>query len=157
MSAAPSYPPLSPALTVNDAAAAIEFYKRAFGAEERSRLVDPESGKIGHAELTINGALFMLADEYPQFNKSPQTLGGTAVKLGLMSANADGDFDRAVKAGAEALRPLTNEFYGHRSATLRDPFGHEWTISQELERMSPAEMQRRWNAMVAAPGNSAAA
>ena len=129
MSAAPSYPPLSPALTVNDGAAAIEFYKRAFRAEERSRLTDPESGKIGHAELTINGALLMLSDEYPQFNKSPQTLGGTAVKLGLMSADADADFDRAVKAGAEVLRALTNEFYGHRSGTLRDPFGHEWTIS----------------------------
>ena len=129
MSAAPSYPPLSPALTVNDGAAAIEFYKRAFRAEERSRLTDPESGKIGHAELTINGALLMLSDEYPQFNKSPQTLGGTAVKLSLMSADADADFDRAVKAGAEVLRALTNEFYGHRSGTLRDPFGHEWTIS----------------------------
>ena len=147
MSAAPSYPPLSPALTVNDGAAAIEFYKRAFRAEERSRLTDPESGKIGHAELTINGA---------QFNKSPQTLGGTTVKLGLMSTDADADFDRAVKAGAEVLRALTNEFYGHRSGTLRDPFGHEWTISQELERMSPNEMQRRWNAMVAEPRKSAA-
>ena len=156
MSAAPSYPPLSPALTVNDGAAAIEFYKRAFNAEERSRLVDPESGKIGHAELAINGALIMLSDEYPQFNKSPRTLGGTAVKLGLMSLNADADFDRAVKAGAEVLRPLTNEFYGHRSGKLRDPFGHEWTISQELEKLSPEEMQRRWNAMVAEAGKSAA-
>ena len=156
MSAAPSYPPLSPALTVHDGAAAIEFYKRAFKAEERSRLVDPESGKIGHAELTINGALIMLSDEYPQFNKSPQTLGGTAVKLGLMSANVDADFDRAVKAGAEVLRPLTNEFYGHRSGTLRDPFGHEWTISQEIEKVSSEEMQRRWNAMVAEPGKPAA-
>ena len=134
MSAAPSYPPLSPALTVNDGAAGIEFYKRAFRAEERLRLTDPESGKIGHAELTINGALLMLSDEYPQFNKSPQTLGGTAVKLSLMSADADADFDRAVKAGAEVLRALTNEFYGHRSGTLRDPFGHEWTISEELRR-----------------------
>lgn len=148
MSAVPSYPPLSPALTVTDAAAAIEFYKHAFAAEERSRLIDPESGKIGHAELMINGALVMLADEYPEFNKSPQTLGGTAVKLGLMSANANADFDRAVKAGAEVLRPLTDEFYGHRSGTLRDPFGHEWTISQEIEKISPKEMQRRWDAMV---------
>jgi PhnB protein len=156
MSAAPSYPPLSPALTVNDAVGAIEFYKRAFRAEERSRLVDPESGKIGHAELAINGALIMLSDEYPQFNKSPRTLGGTAVKLGLMSADVDADFDRAVKAGAEVLRPLTDEFYGHRSGTLRDPFGHEWTISQEIEKLSPEEMQRRWKALVAEPKKSAA-
>ncbi|HEY1582745.1 MAG TPA: VOC family protein [Chthoniobacterales bacterium] len=154
MSAAPSYPPLSPSLTVNDAAAAIDFYKRAFGAEERYRLVDPESGKIGHAELTINGALLMLAEEYPEYNKSPRTLGGTAVKLGLMSANVASDFDRAVKAGAEVVRPLTDEFYGHRSATLRDPFGHEWHIAQELEKLSPQEMQRLWNAMVAEPGKS---
>ena len=156
MSAASSYPPLSPALTVNDGVGAIEFYKRAFRAEERLRLVDPESGKIGHAELAINGALIMLSDEYPQFNKSPRTLGGTAVKLGLMSTDVDADFDRAVQAGAEVLRPLTNEFYGHRSGTLRDPFGHEWTISQEIEKVSPQEMQRRWNAMVAEPRKSAA-
>lgn len=156
MSAAPSYPPLSPALTVTDAAAAIEFYKQAFAAEERSRLIDPQSGKIGHAELMINGALVMLADEYPEFNKSPQTLGGTAVKLGLMSANANADFARAVGAGAEVLRPLTDEFYGHRSGTVRDPFGHEWTISQEIEKMSPQKMQRRWDAMMTAPGHSAA-
>jgi len=149
MSVASSYPPLSPSLTVSDAAAAIDFYRRAFLAEERYRLLDPESGKIGHAELTINGALVMLSDEYPQFNKSPKTVGGTTVKLGLMSMNADADFERAVKAGAEILRPLTNEFYGHRSGTVRDPFGHEWTISQELERMRPEEMQRRWNAIAA--------
>jgi PhnB protein len=155
MSAAPSHPPLAPSLSVNDAAAAIDFYRRAFGAEERYRLIDPESGKIGHAELTINGALVMLADEYPQFNKSPRTLGGTAVKLGLMSANADADFERAVKAGAEVLRPPTNEFYGHRSGTLRDPFGHEWTISQELEKLSPEEMQHRWDRMVAGTGQTA--
>jgi len=156
MSAAFSYPTLSPALTVNDAVGAIEFYKRAFRAEERSRLMDPESGKIGHAELTINSALVMLSDEYPQFNKSPRTLGGTTVKLGLMSTNVDADFDRAVQAGAEVLRPLTNEFYGHRSGTLRDPFGHEWTISQEIEKVSPVEMQRRWNAMVTEPSKSTA-
>jgi len=148
MSAAFSYPPLSPSLTVDDAARAIDFYKRAFGAEERYRLIDPESGKIGHAELMINGTLVMLSDEDPQFNKSPRTLGGTAVKFGLMSMNAKVDFERAVEAGAEVVRPLTDQFYGHRSATVRDPFGHEWTISQELEKVSPSEMQRRWDAMV---------
>jgi PhnB protein len=111
-------------------------------------LIDPESGKIGHAELMINGTLVMLSDEDSQFNKSPRTLGGTAVKLGLMSMNAKADFERAVEAGAEVLRPLTDQFYGHRSASVRDPFGHEWAISQELEKMSPSEMQRRWDAMV---------
>jgi len=157
MSAAPAYPPLSPGLTVHDAAAAIDFYKRAFRAEERYRLVDPESGKIGHAELLINGALVMLGEEYPQWNKSPRTLGGTAVRLGLMTADAQAQFNRAVEAGAEVVRPVTEEFYGHRSGRVRDPFGHEWIISQELKRMSPEEMQRRWNEMVAAPEDSAAA
>jgi PhnB protein len=156
MSAAPSHPALSPALTVHDAAGAIDFYKRAFRAEECYRLLDPESGRIGHAELLINGALLMLSDEYPQFNRSPRTLGGTAVKLGLMTADANADFERAVAAGAEVLRPVSDQFYGHRAGTLRDPFGHEWTISQELKRLSPEEMQRRWNAMVAPPEKSAA-
>ncbi len=147
MSVAFSLPPLSPSLTVNDAASAIEFYKKAFGADERYRLVDPESGKIGHAELTFNGVLVMLGDEYPQFNKSPTTLGGTTIKLGLLFTDAAAALARTVAAGAEVLRPLTDEFYGHRSATVRDPFGHEWTISQEIEKVSPAEMQRRWDAI----------
>ncbi|MEO6970212.1 MAG: VOC family protein [Chthoniobacterales bacterium] len=148
MSAKSSYPPLSPALAVKDGAAAIEFYKKAFGAEELYRLIDPETGKIGHAEITINGVLVMLGDEYAGMNKSPQTLGGTTVNLGLMSANAKADFERAVNAGAEVVRPLAEQFYGHRSGRVRDPFGHEWIISQEIEKLSPEEMQRRWDAMV---------
>jgi PhnB protein len=142
-----AYPTLSPALAVSDAARAIDFYKAAFGAEERYRLIDPSSGKIGHAEITIHGALVMLSDEYPAFNKSPATLRGTAVKLCLMSRQVDADFDRAVKSGAQVVRAPTDEFYGHRDCCLRDPFGHEWTISQEIEKISPEEMQRRWNAM----------
>ncbi len=142
-----SYPPLAPAFAVHDAAAAIQFYKAAFGAVERFRLIDPEGKKIGHAELTINGALVMLSDEYPAYNKTPKSLGGTTVKLGLMSSNADADFERAIKAGAEVVMPLSNQFYGHRSGRLRDPFGHEWIISQEVEKVSPEEMQRRWNGM----------
>jgi PhnB protein len=149
--AALSYPPLSPALTVRDAARTIDFYKAAFGAVERYRLVDPENGKIGHAELTINGALVMLADEYPAYNKSPQTIGGTAVKFALMSEQVDADFARAVKAGAEVVQPVNNQFYGHRSGSLRDPFGHEWTIAQEVEKLAPQEMQRRWNQMGSMP------
>ena len=144
-----TYPTLSPAIAVNDAAKAIDFYKTAFGATERYRLIEPESGKIGHAEIMIRDALIMLAEEYPAHNKTPRTLGGTTVKLGLMSENVDADFARAVKAGAEVIRELTDEFYGHRTGSLRDPFGHEWTISQEKEKVSPEEMQRRWDAMSA--------
>ncbi len=144
-----TYPTLSPAIAVNDAAKAIDFYKAAFGATERYRLIEPASGKIGHAEIMIRDALIMLAEEYPAYNKTPRTLGGTTVKLGLMSDNVDADFARAVKAGAEVIRELTDEFYGHRTGSLRDPFGHEWTLSQEKENVSPEEMQRRWDAMSA--------
>ncbi len=144
-----TYPTLSPAIAVNDAAKAIDFYKAAFGATERYRLIEPGSGKIGHAEIMIRDALIMLAEEYPAYNKTPRTLGGTTVKLSLMSENVDADFARAVKAGAEVIRELTDEFYGHRTGSLRDPFGHEWTLSQEKEKVSPEEMQRHWDAMSA--------
>ncbi len=149
MSTTLEYPPLSPSLVVKDGAAAIEFYEKAFGAEELYRLVDPENGKIGHAEITIRGVLVMLGSEYAEVNKSPTTLGGTAVTLGLMSADAKADFERAVSAGAEVVRPLSEQFYGHLAGRVRDPFGHEWIISQELEKLSPEEMQRRWDAMAA--------
>ena len=143
-----SYPPLTPSLAVHDGAAAIAFYKEAFGAEELYRLVDPESGKIGHAELLINGSLVMLADEYPMFNKAPQTLGGTSVRLSLMVVDVDAAVGRAQKAGATVTMPPKDQFYGFRSANLRDPFGHEWMLQRELEKVQPAEMQRRWNTMV---------
>jgi PhnB protein len=156
MSAPASYPPLSPTLVVDDAAAAIDFYQKAFGAEELYRLIDPENGKIGHAEITIRGVLVMLAEEYAGITRSPRSLGGTSVNLGLMSADARADIDRAVAAGAEVLRPLADQFYGHRAGRVRDPFGHEWIISQEIEKLSPEEMQRRWNAMVAEPGKTTA-
>src|SRR5688572_14987205 len=90
------YPPLAIGIAVHDAAKAIDFYKAAFGAVERYRLLDPESGKIGHAEITVNGSLLMLSDEYPAFNKTPKTLGGTTAKLCLMSNNVDADYDRAI-------------------------------------------------------------
>jgi PhnB protein len=87
-----SYPPLSASLVVNDAEAAIDFYRRAFGATERYRLTDPSSGKVGHAELDVNGSMFMLGEENPKMNKSPQTLGGTPVKFCLMVDDADSVF-----------------------------------------------------------------
>jgi PhnB protein len=142
------YPALAPAIAVKNGAQAIEFYQKAFGAEERYRLTDPESGKIGHAELTINGALLMLSDEYPQYNKSPETLGGVSVKFMLSCADVDASFARAIEAGAEVVTPLTNQFYGHRDSRVRDPFGHEWLLSQKIEEVAPAEMQRRWNEAV---------
>ncbi|MGB8699581.1 MAG: VOC family protein [Thermosynechococcaceae cyanobacterium] len=143
-----SYPPLIPAFAVHDAAQAIAFYQQAFEATELYRLIDPESGKIGHAELLINGTMIMLADEYPAFNKAPQTLGGTTVKLTLMVEDVDAIVARASAAGAFVVRSPSDEFFGHRSATIRDPFGHEWMLQKEIEKVAPEEMQRRWDAMV---------
>lgn len=148
MKAPDSQPRLSPNLVVQDAAAAIDFYKRAFDAEEYYRLTDPETGKIGHAELSIHGALLMVGDEYPEWNRSPRTLGGSPVRIALRCDDVRAVFERAVAAGAQVRRPLTDEFYGHRAASLRDPFGHEWMISQEIEKVSPEEMQRRWSEMI---------
>ena len=143
------YPPFSAAIAVRQADQAIAFYKTAFGAEERFRLIDPDSGVVGHAELMIKGGLLMLAEEYPAFNKSPETLGGTAVKLCLMVEDVDAEYAAAIAAGATGIRAPSDQFYGHRSACLRDPFGHEWTLSREFACVTPEEMQRRWNAMAA--------
>ncbi len=147
-----AYPALAPAIAVKNAAQAIDFYKQAFGAEERYRLIDPESGKIGHAEVTINGALLTVSDEYPQYNKSPETLGGVSAKFLITCADVDAAFARAIAAGAEAIIPLSDQFYGHRDARMRDPFGHEWLLSQVIEEVTPEEMQRRWDTMVKTGG-----
>ena len=143
-----AYSSVAPAIAVRNAAQAIEFYQKAFGAVERYRLIDPESGKIGHAELTINGALLMLSDEYPQYNKTPQTLGGVSAKFLITCPDVEAAFARALAAGAEAIMPLTTQFYGHRDGRVRDPFGHEWLLSQIVEEVTPEEMQRRWDAVV---------
>jgi len=141
------YPSFAPAIAVRNAAQAIEFYKKAFGAVELYRLIEPGTGRVGHAELTINGALLMLSDEYPQYNKTPETLGGVSAKFLIMCDNVDASFQRAIDAGATQIIPLTNQFYGHRDARVRDPFGHEWLLSQKVEDVSPEEMQRRWDEM----------
>ena len=127
MSAKYSRPPLSPSVVVNDGAAAIEFYKKAFGVEEVYRLIDPETGKIGHAEITINGVLVMLGEEYAGMNKSPRTLGGTTVNLGLMSTNAKADFERAVSAGAVAGRSVLR-------TSFRPSAGSFWSRMDHLAR-----------------------
>ncbi len=148
MSLPASYPSLIPAIAVTDAAKAIEFYKNAFDAVELYRLVDPENGRVGHAEFTIGGQLVMIADEYPAFNKSPTTLGGSATKFVLMVPDADAAFAKAVAAGATEVRAPKDQFYGFRAGTLRDPFGHEWMVQHEIEKVSPEEMQQRWTGMM---------
>ncbi len=140
------YPGVTPYLSVNDAAAAIEFYKKGFGATELMRLPGPD-GKLGHAEIRIGNALVMLADEYPAYgNLSPKTLGGSAVRLHMYVEDVDAFFDKAVAAGAKVLIPIADQFYGDRSGRLEDPFGHVWLISTHIEDVSPEEMQKRMKA-----------
>lgn len=134
---------LTPYLTVKGAAQAIDFYKKAFGAKERFRLSSPDGKSIGHAELVIGDSILMLADEFPQCNKSPQTLGGSPLGLMIYVENVDAVFKTALDAGATVKMPLENKFYGDRSGTVTDPFGHVWTISTHVEDVPPAEMDRR--------------
>lgn len=136
-------------LRIKGAAQALEFYRRALGAEERYRMTMPD-GRIGHAEITIGDSIVMLADEFPDMKVcGPQSLGGTSVGLMLYVADSDAAFKRAVDAGAKVLRPLTDQFYGDRSGTVVDPFGHEWTLSTHREDVPPEEMKKRADAMFA--------
>jgi len=140
------YATVTPYLIVTGAAAAIEFYKKAFGAVEIMRLTQPD-GKIGHAEIQIGSSKVMLADEALDMGFwSPRSLGGSGTGIMLYVDDVDRAFERARGAGAKALQPVKNQFYGDRSGTLSDPFGHMWTISTHVEDMSPEEMQHRMEA-----------
>jgi PhnB protein len=134
---------LIPYLCCKDTAAAMVFYKKAFGAKELFRLED-ESGKIGHATMEIMGATFFLSDEWPEGNVySPTTLGGTPVAIHLTVPDVDALFNQAVAAGATSLRPVEDQFYGDRSGTLSDPSGHRWSISTRVEEVSSEELEKR--------------
>ena len=137
------YHSATPYLIVKGAAEAIDFYKRAFDATESFRMADPKGG-IAHAEIKIGDSVIMLADEHPNMGyRGPRSLGGSAVSIMLYVTDVDDTFDRSVKAGAKAQRPVANQFYGDRSGTLEDPFGHIWTISTHVEDVAPEEMKRR--------------
>jgi PhnB protein len=137
------YQTATPYLIIAGAAAAIDFYKRAFGATEMMRMVDP-NGRIGHAEIRIGDSVIMLADEHPEMGyRSPRSLGGSSVSILLYLADVDTVFARAVAAGARAQRPVVDQFYGDRSGTLEDPFGHVWTVATHVEDVPAEEMQRR--------------
>ena len=137
----------TPYLSVRGASAAIEFYKRAFGATEATRLVQPD-GRIGHAEINIDGARIMLADEFPEIGfRSPESLGGSPVNIHLDVPDVDAVARQAIAAGAKVVRPVTNQFYGDRSGQLSDPFGYTWTVSTHKETMTTEEMQRRMDEM----------
>jgi PhnB protein len=143
---------LTPYLAFKDAAGAIDFYVKAFGAKEQFRLAEP-SGRIGHAEVKIRGALLMLSDEYPDFGAlSAQSVGGCPVVLHLYVEDVDGFLDQAVKAGATLLRPAKDEFYGDRTGQVADPFGYKWMIATRKGNVTPQEMQKRWSKMLNKPG-----
>lgn len=137
------YHSVTPYLIVRGGAQAIDFYKKAFGAEELLRMPTPD-GKICHSEVKIGDSVVMLADEMPQMGAiGPQTLGGTTFGICLYVTDCDTIFNRAVAAGGKVERPLTDQFYGDRSGTLIDPFGHKWTVATHKEDLSPEDIQKR--------------
>lgn len=144
------YSTVTPYLIVAGAAGAIDFYTRVFNAKELMRFAGPE-GTIGHAEIQIGDSRIMLADEHPQMGyRSPKALGGSATSIMLYVEDVDRVFKRAVDAGAKTHQELKDQFYGDRSGTVIDPFGHVWTIATHVEDVSPEEMQRRMDAQSAA-------
>jgi PhnB protein len=144
------YHSVTPYISVKGAAKALSFYKRAFGAQEIYRLDMPD-GRVGHAEIQIGDSRLMLADEMPEMpdavTKSPTSLRGTTFGLNIYVPDVDAQFARAVEAGAIVKRPVKDQFYGDRSGTLEDPFGHLWTIATHVEDVSPDEIRKRMSAM----------
>jgi PhnB protein len=130
-------------LSIRDAGKALDFYKRAFGARELLRMQGPD-GKIGHAEIKLGDSRVMLADEFPNMGfMGPQSRGGTTVMLHLYVRDVDATVAQATAAGATVKRPIKDEFYGDRTGTIEDPFGHVWYIATHKENLSPAEIRRR--------------
>jgi PhnB protein len=137
------YHSVTPYLAVDDAAGAIAFYKKAFGATEVMRMPAP-GGKVGHAEIEIGGSRIMLADEYPDMGfRSPKAYGGSPVGLHLYVADVDAVARQAVAAGAKQLRPVKDQFYGDRTGSFEDPFGHVWHVATRKEDLSQDELKRR--------------
>lgn len=135
------YHTITPHMTVRDAARAIEFYKQAFGAEDRGAMKDP-SGKIMHAELKIGDSILMLADEFPEYGSMSPHSGGSSIELHIYVPDVDAAFSRAVKAGAQVEMPVMDQFWGDRYGKLKDPFGHKWSIATHTRDLSQDEMKR---------------
>ena len=137
------YEGATPYLIIKGAARALEFYKNAFGALEVMCMPGP-GGTVGHAEIKIGKAMIMLADEFPEMNcKSPQSFGGSPVSIMVYVPDVDTFINRAVSSGAKVLRPVANQFYGDRSCSLEDPFGHQWHFATHVEDVPPDEMAKR--------------
>ena len=147
------YHSVTPYLFVRAAALAIDFYKNVFGAAEIMRMPGP-NGKIIHAELRIGDSIVMLADENPQTGiMSPQTIGGSSSSVLVYVENVDAVMQKALENGAKPLHPVKNQFYGDRSGSLLDPFGHMWSIATHVENVSPEEMKKRMSAMSQTAGS----
>jgi PhnB protein len=137
------YHSVTPYLIVDDAARALEFYKKAFGAKELMRMPKP-NGKIGHAEIKVGDSTIMLADESPEVGaRSPRSFGGSPVSIFLYVEDVDTTFAKAVDAGGKVQRPVADQFYGDRMGGIEDPFGHAWCIATHVEDVSPEEMKKR--------------
>ena len=135
-------------ITIKGCSDAIEFYKKAFGATEKGRLLMPD-GSIAHAEIEIEGSLLMMTDENHEWgNKSPLTIGGNPVTLGLYVKDVDVTFQKAIDCGASVLMPVKDEFYGDRTGQVLDPFGYKWMIATHKEEISFEEMQKRFDKML---------
>jgi PhnB protein len=146
------YHAVTPYLIVKDAARAIDFYARALGATEVLRLAEPQ-GRIGHAELRVGDSIVMLADEFPEVQAlSPATLGGPGVSFLVYVPDVDAAFARALAAGGRELRPVKDQFYGDRTGSFEDPFGHHWTLATHVADVAPEEMQRRYREAAQPPG-----
>ena len=142
----PGYHSVTAYLCIDGAVAAIDFYRRAFGAKERLRMGAP-GGKVGHAEITIGDSVIMVADEFPALNfRGPKSGAGSSVNMHLYVADVDAVFGRAIREGAKVLRAIEDKFYGDRTGSLEDPFGHVWHLATHTEDLSPAEMKRRGEA-----------
>jgi PhnB protein len=147
------YHTVTPYLTVANASEAIEFYKRAFGAEETVRMNGPD-GSVGHAELQIGDSKVMLSDPFPQSSvQPPTTVGATTASVFLYLDDVDAAFQRAVDAGAKVEMALEDMFWGDRFGTVTDPFGHVWSMASHVEDVSPEEIEERAKAAVAAMAN----
>jgi uncharacterized glyoxalase superfamily protein PhnB len=143
------YNTLTPHLTVKGAARAIEFYKNAFGAKEKHRMPGPDGVSVMHASLQIGNSMVMLNDEFPEMGSvSPSTLKGTPVTVHVYVKNADAVYEKAVRAGANAILPIHDAFWGDRYAVVQDPFGHQWSIASRNEIVSPKNMAKRMMEMM---------
>jgi len=138
-----AYSRITPYLIIRGAAQAIEFYKKVFGAVEIMRISQPD-GRVGHAELKIRDSKLMLADEFPEKKiLGPASIGDTPVSFNLYVEDVDAAAKQALAAGAKELRPIQDQFYGDRSGSYQDPFGHVWHLSTHIEDVSPEEMKKR--------------